>query len=231
LSAALLLAACCNIPLQAEILLIESFDADGPINDYTGWTGSATVSDGQLNVGNHEGGFYELASSITTGTIYFSVDMNITALGNYHGFSFFEDSTERAYYGMQGNEASPQWGAAWAIGGGSFTDPLPETNLLYKLVGKIDLDTTPFPKGWFWIDPSPDATDEDANLATAGATNINFISRIRLQAGIYGAGHYDNLIVGENWTNVMGNIQSPSSMIIEISQFTPTRKEPLLSIW
>ncbi len=227
--AALLLAAC--IPLRADILLIESFDIDGPISDYDNWTGSGSVTNGQLIVGNHEGGLYEFSSIVVTGTLYFSVDIDITALGNYHGVSFFENTIERAYYGMQGNEASPVWGTAWAIGGGSFSDPPPETNVLYKLVGKINLDTTPFPKGWLWLDPAPADTDEDAVIATGGATNINHISHARLQAGIYGAGSYDNFIVGENWTDVMGDVASPSSILIEISQFTPTRKHPLLSIW
>jgi len=144
---------------------------------------------------------------ITGNTLYFSVDMTITSLGNYHGVSFFDSYSptrnEHAYYGMTGTAGEPRWGMTDGIGGATTSSPTPQIGVVYRLVGKLDMDASPSPRGWLWLDPSPSDTDAEALLASPGAESLPNVTRIRLQAGGPGAGSYDNLIVGTTWSDVV----------------------------
>ncbi len=196
-----------SIAAQAEILVFETFDTDGPITDYPRWTGPGQVVDGELIGQDGQGGYVNLGVTNNTGTIYFSLDITITSLGNYHGVSFFDSYSptreEHAYYGMRGTSSDPAWGMTDGIGGADASTPIPQIGVTYRLVGKLDMDASPSPIGWLWLNPSPSDTDANALVVSPGAESFPSVSRIRLQAGGPGAGSYDNLIIGTTWSDVV----------------------------
>lgn len=212
-----------GVSALSEIILSETFDRDGPISEYENWTGWGDVVDHRLRSHLDQGGYVSLGTNISSGQIYFSVDVDLISLGDYAGVSFF-DSTgptlyEKAFFGSKGIPGKYLWGlfgGRGAAGGG-----VCELGRIYRLVGCYDFDylenDQPSPTCRIWVDPDWQE-GVTAPLAEMHGFIPGGITRLRLQAGESGAAFFDNLIVGTSWADVV----EKTGTHLRFSRFSPS---------
>ena len=192
----------------------------GETNDWTqngtgatitnGLTYSPLSTDGNAaeTRGNSSGGFRNLGTNVSTGTVYVRFLVERTwASGGFGGLSFYDNNIEEIFFGqMTGNS---YWGAQAVDANNQLTTWRITNNITMLLVGKYDFSSN---SASLYINPAPGEIEPetpDAGFVLSGSQPSQ-INRIRIQSGNASSLSFswDEVVVGTSWLDVLDVVQS-----------------------